>query len=38
MRFSLDDKYSIKSLRENEKYGTKRLLKMLPVKTVILMH
>jgi len=31
-RFSTEDKYLIKSLRENKKYGAKRLLKMFPNK------
>ena len=30
MVFSLEDKYLIKSLRENKKYGVKGLLKMFP--------
>jgi len=32
MGFSTEDKYLIKSLRENKKYGAKRLLKMFPNK------
>ena len=32
MGISTEDKYLIKSLRENKKYGAKRLLKMFPNK------
>jgi len=32
MGFSTEDKYLIKSLRVNKKYGAKRLLKMFPNK------
>jgi len=38
MRISIEDKYLIKSLRENKKYGAKRLLKLFPnKKTEVLM-
>jgi len=32
MGISIEDKYLIKSLRENKKYGAKRLLKLFPNK------
>jgi len=32
MGISFEDKYLIKSLRENKKYGAKRLLKLFPTK------
>jgi len=32
MGVSVEDKYLIKSLRENKKYGAKRLLKLFPNK------
>jgi len=36
MGISTERKYLIKSLRENKKYGGKRLLKMFPKKTGVL--
>ena len=32
VKINTEDKYMIKSLRENKKYGAKRLLKMFPNK------
>ena len=36
MGISIEDKYLIKSLQENKKYGAKRLLKCFPTKTGVL--